>query len=378
LLWDIFCKVVDNFGDIGICWRLSNQLIERGHQVRLWVDDASALHWMAPHTRSNLQILDWPTHDCPDLSRADIWLETFGCGLTDAFINRFSSGGSLHPVWFNVEYLSAQAYVERSHLLPSPVLQGAGAGRTRHLFYPGFTTGTGGLLREDNLLKRQAAFNRGTWLAQWGIQPDAQTRVISLFCYEPLALTGLLKALQQPVQKPFGPQGIKTHLLVTQGRAQAEVARLLRTFNPLGLGALALHNLPALTQTDFDHLLWSCDLNFVRGEDSWVRALWAAKPMVWQAYPQDDDIHHQKLNAFLDWLQAPAPVRQIHHLWNGSISSDPWHLLDLSHTDHLQWQHLMHQARQRLLQDADLVTRLEAAAHRYLVTNDDKIKRPKI
>ncbi|MEO7887531.1 MAG: elongation factor P maturation arginine rhamnosyltransferase EarP, partial [Polaromonas sp.] len=43
LQWDIFCKVIDNFGDIGVCWRLAADLASRGHKVRLWVDDASAL-----------------------------------------------------------------------------------------------------------------------------------------------------------------------------------------------------------------------------------------------------------------------------------------------------------------------------------------------
>jgi hypothetical protein len=24
LHWDIFCRVIDNFGDIGVCWRLAH------------------------------------------------------------------------------------------------------------------------------------------------------------------------------------------------------------------------------------------------------------------------------------------------------------------------------------------------------------------
>jgi len=46
--WDLFCRVVDNFGDIGVCWRLAADLATRGDAVRLWCDDASALAWMAP------------------------------------------------------------------------------------------------------------------------------------------------------------------------------------------------------------------------------------------------------------------------------------------------------------------------------------------
>ena len=44
--WDIFCSVVDNFGDIGVCWRLARRLSAGlGQQVRLWVDDLAADRW---------------------------------------------------------------------------------------------------------------------------------------------------------------------------------------------------------------------------------------------------------------------------------------------------------------------------------------------
>ena len=59
MLWDIFCKVIDNHGDIGVCWRLATQLAARGHEVRLWVDDAAALDWMAPGGHDRVQVLAW-------------------------------------------------------------------------------------------------------------------------------------------------------------------------------------------------------------------------------------------------------------------------------------------------------------------------------
>jgi uncharacterized repeat protein (TIGR03837 family) len=86
---------------------------------------------------------------------------------------------------------------------------------------------------------------------------------------------------------------------------------------------LRVQYLPALTQVDYDHLLWSCDLNLVRGEDSFVRAQWAGRPFLWQIYPQHDGVHADKLAAFNDrWLAgAPAeladPVRTAMAAWNG-------------------------------------------------------------
>ena len=81
--------------------------------------------------------------------------------------------------------------------------------------------------------------------------------------------------------------------------------------------------MPFVAQDDYDRLLWSCDLNFVRGEDSFVRAQWAAKPMIWQIYPQSDNAHRAKLDAFLDRYDAESPQplgalqRRLFLAWNG-------------------------------------------------------------
>jgi uncharacterized repeat protein (TIGR03837 family) len=71
-----------------------------------------------------------------------------------------------------------------------------------------------------------------------------------------------------------------------------------------------LHVIPFIAQDDHDKLLWSCDINFVRGEDSSVRAQWAARPFVWHLYPQSEQAHLAKLRAFtdryaVDWTPAP-------------------------------------------------------------------------
>ena len=377
LLWDVFCKVIDNHGDLGVCWRLCSQLASLGHRVRLWVDQSHALAWMAPQGQARIDVLPWPSNACPDLAPADVWLETFGCGLSDAFLNHFraqlSATQKPTPPWFNLEYLSAETYVERSHLLPSPISQGAGQGLTRRFFFPGFTPRTGGLLRELHLLERQSGFDRTRWLAELGIHLQPQERVVSLFCYEPAALPGLIQALAASANQA-------TRLLVTQGRAAAavdEVVRITANGEALKQGAqtlkhmsfssqfvsvhLQIEYLPALTQIHFDHLLWASDVNFVRGEDSWVRALLAGKPMVWQTYPQDDAAHHAKLNAFLDWSDAPADVRQLHQAWNDlamGTAPPPWHLLDVLHASHQHWLEWMSQVKSRLMASEDLVTQL--------------------
>lgn len=351
-LWDIFCKVIDNYGDIGVCWRLAVGLAARGERVRLWVDDTSALDWMAPGGAAGVEVRAW-TQPIPtdDLVMGDILVETFGCEIAPEFIAYYAMSTrarGLKSTWINLEYLSAEGYAERSHSLLSPVMSGPGKGLTKHFFYPGFTAGTGGLLREADLLGRQARFDRAAWLQQLGIEFQGE-RLVSLFCYEPPALEELLDKLACDPQP--------TRLLVTAGRATAAVAAWIKDKNSSQPAwnlrkSLSFSYLPALTQYDFDHLLWSCDLNFVRGEDSLVRALWAGKPFVWQIYLQHDDAHHSKLDAFLDMLHATPSLRAFHHVWNG-VSQAALPALSLA-----QWQQTVTAARAQQLQHADLVTQI--------------------
>ena len=115
--------------------------------------------------------------------------------------------------------------------------------------------------------------------------------------------------------------------------------------------------LPFQRQDLYDRLLWRCDCNFVRGEDSLVSALWAGQPLVWQLYPQDDGAHHAKLEAFLDWLEAPPCLRQMHRVWNG-IEAATSELAPLTEQRLQRWRHCTLQARQRLSQQGDLLGQL--------------------
>ena len=360
--WDIFCEVIDNFGDIGVCWRLSADLAARGAQVRLWVDDPLALAWMAPQGCPGVEVRHWTQPlDVENLEPGDVWVEAFGCTIAPEFIAtcaHHTCANGLKPLWINLEYLSAEPYVERSHALPSLVRDGPAAGRQKWFFYPGFTAHTGGLLREADLAQRQADFNAETWLkALWprldhahgGPNRPIGEQLISLFCYEPPALEALLEQLAA-AEKP-------TRLLVTAGRASQSVRVLIssnkslqRLFNLRG--QLSISYLPTFSQRDFDHLLWASDCNLVRGEDSLVRAIWAGKPFVWHIYPQDDDAHHAKLEAFLDMAQTPAALRQFHRVWNGL------EIGTLPALDWCAWRTAAQALRARLLLHTDLASQL--------------------
>ena len=358
MLWDIFCRVIDNHGDLGVCWRLSADLASRGHNVRLWVDDASALAWMAPDmtpnadgraqfntTTGTVVVRSW--HDALngiDLP-SNVWVEAFGCELPEHFVNRAhqnqpQANSPSYPVWLNLEYLSAEAYVERSHKLPSPVMSGRLKGRTKWFFYPGFNEKTGGLIREPQIFEKLDATATPDFQRS-GNKPCSQ--LSTLFCYEPAALA---EAMQLASLNSTGHQWQVAH-----GRGALAFENALRTL-PSHLDQPSHQFIPPLSQTKFDQLLKSSDLNFVRGEDSLVRALWAGKAFVWQIYPQEDGAHGPKLNAFLDWLQAPDSLRRFHLGWNG-LSQEPLPEVDLP-----AWQACVMAARARLMQQMDLVSQL--------------------
>jgi len=350
---------MDNFGDIGVCWRLAVNLAGRGQRVRLWVDDASALQWMAPEGARGVDVQVWTSPmNLEGITPGDVLIEAFGCEIDPEFIAMYANyirAKGKKCAWINLEYLSAEPYARRCHGLPSPVASGPGQGLTKHFFYPGFSLDSGGLLREPTLMARQAEFDRRAWLAQHGVDWHGE-RLISLFCYEPMGLPALLQQCASA--------DTPTRLLVTAGRAQAAVQRWMDNQNRLQPNwnndeKLRFSYLPTLVQNDFDRLLWSCDLNCVRGEDSLVRALWAGKPFLWQIYPQHDDAHYAKLNAFLDWLDAPASLRQAHACWTAIDANAP--LPPVLDANTLAcWQTCVVAARSRVLVQNDLTGRLLA------------------
>ncbi|MFZ2988258.1 elongation factor P maturation arginine rhamnosyltransferase EarP [Ideonella sp.] len=336
-VWDVFCQVIDNYGDVGVCWRLASQLAATGLQIRLWIDDASALQWLAPDGTRDVTVHAWADADRVD-APGEVVIEAFGCDLPAAFVTQMASAPT-QPVWINLEYLSAESYVERSHRLRSPQANGL----DKWFFYPGFTASTGGLLRETDLLQRQTGFDGRDWLQRRGWAGRPGERVVSLFCYDNPALPALLQSVsEQQDTLVLTPPGPPTR--------QCEALRL-----PGSVRQIAL---PWLSQHDYDHLLWSCDLNIVRGEDSFVRAQWAARPFLWQIYPQHDGVHADKLNAFLDRHLQAAPeklasgVRLAMQGWNG-IQATPWTIPALA-----DWQVHTRHWRGTLLAQAPLAQQL--------------------
>jgi uncharacterized repeat protein (TIGR03837 family) len=331
----IFCKVVDNFGDIGICWRLSKQLRqEHGIAVTLWVDDLVSFRRICPDvdTSAETQALQgvtvrhWRGQEgafAPD-DVADIVIEFFAVDIPPGYVEAMAQRAR-RPVWFNLEGLTAEEWVEGCHRLPSmhPRLP-----LTKHFFFPGFTQRTGGLLVERELEAQRQAFDAvdaAALLARLGVTPAEQAALkVSLFCYPYAPVAELFTA--------WAAAGDAIVCLVPEGVADKAVRDFLGGEAAPGAvrthGALTVRVIPFVPQPDYDKLLWSCDLNFVRGEDSWVRAQWACKPFVWHIYSQDENLHHKKLRAFLQrYAAGNASLPEFSLAWNGASENHDWNSL---------------------------------------------------
>lgn len=348
--WCIFCRVIDNYGDIGVCWRLATQLAYKGKQITLYVDDASALAWMAPVGCEGVEVLAWPEDNASlaQYAPADIVIEAFGCELP-LHVQAALASQSKPPVWINLEYFSAEAVAVRNHGLPSPIMSGTAKGMTKWFFYPGLTVDSGGLLWGSTL-------STTSHVSQPTSHNSLQPLRISVFCYEPASLPSWMAQLCASAQT--------VSLQVAHGRATQAVQQAWQQCLTLGVQSqqLSISYVPALSQDSYDALLASCDLNMVRGEDSLVRAMWAGKAFVWQIYPQDDGAHIAKLQAFLEATHAPSLVVQAHWAWNAKT---PTALPEISHANLQEWTAWAKALQQGLQAQTDLLTRLESfvAAH---------------
>jgi uncharacterized repeat protein (TIGR03837 family) len=363
--WDIFCRVIDNYGDIGVCWRLARQLAsEHKQQVRLWVDDLNALVRIWPDAQltdrqelAGVEVRQWTNTFPTDIEIAQVVIEAFACAIPESYLQAMAAQkkAGQAPYWINLEYLSAENWVEDCHNMAS-VHPSTGLRKT--FFFPGFTAKTGGLLREQALITQQRDTDSHGFLHKMGIQKQEGNLLISLFAYENSAIAPLIAAWQE------SPTPI--HCLVPQGKILTSVNQALES--PLALGNsyvqgnLRLDLIPFLNQIQYDHLLWACDLNFVRGEDSFIRAQWAGKPFIWHIYPQDEAAHMVKLEAFLALFLAKASddlsagIREFWEAWNenGDIGQMWRTLMALAP----EWQELTHNWRQQLLEQDDLANQL--------------------
>ncbi len=297
--WVIFCRVVDFFGDAGFCWRLACALNDQGvGRVTLVIDRLDVLHALVGETPvPAVSVVSWQeaeqrwqSHGVGKTERADVVIEAFACDPPDIFLRSLSD----QTQWITLDYLATELWADQVHggLSPSPRLSYPAA-RRRRWFIPGFSGQTGGLLH--GRWRHISADERRAWRAQLAGRPIADDVFLILgFGYEDAHWDRLMGLASEQLPKGFREPVI---------------------WKPHGI---------AFSQSEFDEVLQACDLNFVRGEDSFVRAHWASAgpwrvPFVWQPYRQQEGAHATKLVAWLSRVCADprtTPLVDLHWAWN--------------------------------------------------------------
>ena len=291
---DIFCDVVDNFGDAGVCWRLARSLFkEKGLTVRLYINDFETLSKIVKafdktkdgSVCEGITVCRW--EDALNNEPAEVVIETFGCRLDERFEEKIAATKPA-PIWINLEYLSAEDWVEGCHSLPSPHPR---LNANKYFFFPGLTKKTGSVVIEEDLLQRQKDFesHKADFLKKLGVVNEKALKIF-VFCYPTAPLKELVNALKAADDYQF-------EFLLASGEAGEIIQKSVLDEKLKNVHCVKL---PLVDQKGFDSFLWASDLLIVRGEDSFVRAQLAAKPFIWNIYPQDEKAHIVKLEAFLN------------------------------------------------------------------------------
>ncbi|WP_257012124.1 elongation factor P maturation arginine rhamnosyltransferase EarP [Snodgrassella alvi] len=314
----VFVRVIDNYGDAGVGWRLSCLLAEYLlMHVRLWIDDTDALNKLlpAPEKQARITIEAWQGDAMmqQQLSAAAdpvLVIETFGCELPPQVLERMRQ---CRPLWLNWEYLTAEDWAVGLHAMSS--LQPNGL--EKYFWFMGIDADSGGLLREPDYLAEREKFRQQPQLQQafrqeYGLPLQHTGQLWLVFAYTSGQWAQWMAMWQQadtPVTLWLAGGQVIESLRAAKLIAPEE---LQQEGDICELGNVTLVRIPFVPQAAFDRLLWLADAAIVRGEDSFVRALWAGLPFFWHIYRQDDDVHLQKLHSF--WFKAmqgwPAELRQ--------------------------------------------------------------------
>ncbi|MBU3577040.1 elongation factor P maturation arginine rhamnosyltransferase EarP [Polynucleobacter sp. UK-Kesae-W10] len=292
--WDIFCQIVDNYGDAGVCWRLARSLSSlHGQEVRIYCDDLPTLNLLAsgvdPRIKGKIDIQPWEAsyNNARHPAQApDVVIEAFGCELPERYLTNLFIA-PIKPIIINLEYLSAEPWITEFHAKASPQSHGI----PKYFFFPGFQDEVGGLLLdpippEGHQVQEQIPQNlQEIWA---NLRPGAKR--ISIFCYPGAPLRKWLTDL--------GALGEDVDVLLAHGHVEQ-----LNLYGEKEIQLpknIQLLSMPFVSQDEYDWVLSQCDFNIVRGEDSFIRAQLAGKPFIWHIYPQEDRAHEVKLAAFLD------------------------------------------------------------------------------
>ena len=303
---DIFCEIIDNYGDIGVVYRTAKELQKIFPESKIRV----FLNRLDEFKKINSQVIDLPSQNIDGIEyitfdylrdnankllTAQVIIEAFGCQIPEEYIEIAYDNSEL---LINLEYLSAEDWIEDFHLQSSPL----GRGKLKKVFFmPGFTEKSGGVIADSNYLERiQRVLENKEFYEKKYLSDieDRENKIVgTLFSYEK-NFTPLLEDLKKLDKNVV--------ILAMGEKTQDSLRKILKNFsiedfrNSLKYGKIEIKFLNFLNQEEYEELINIVDFNFVRGEDSFIRAVLTGKPYMWHIYCQEEYAHMDKIEGFLD------------------------------------------------------------------------------
>ena len=279
---DIFCQVIDNYGDVGVAYRLAREFkrVYPNKKLRFVINQIEELNLI--RKSENIEVILYK-----DISKiensADLIIESFGCEIPKKYMDKALKNSKLI---INLEYFSAEKWVDDFHLQESFL----GGNLKKYFFIPGLSEKSGGILLDNEFLerKKKVEANKEYYLEKFGIK-EKYDLMGSIFSYEK-NFDSLIEELKK--------LGKKIILLILSEKTQKNFIKYFDNGN--NYDKIKFVKLPFFTYDKYEELLALCDFNLVRGEDSFVRALLLGKPFLWHIYPQDENTHIKKLESFLE------------------------------------------------------------------------------
>lgn len=321
---DIFCSIIDNFGDIGVAYRFAKEFKNKNPhcRTRLFVDKMEVFrgichfidtskavqeHESITYVNSSVVDRDFVEKD----GVADVLVEMFACEIPEIVMDHAFTKSKL---LINLEYLSAEDWVEGYHLKESLLPRGT---LKKYFFMPGFTTNTGGLILNPELEKNRSELSAKRFdflnkiLNSFGRQIDTTENCLfgSVFTYLRNFnnfIRDLSKIDKDVYLFVFGEKS-KEGILSSPTKFTVESTDT----NYIKFKNINILMMPFLEQNRYDSLLCHCDFNLVRGEDTLARAVLSAKPFIWNAYLQDNKYQKVKVEALLGKMEKHFENRDV-------------------------------------------------------------------
>ena len=278
---DIFCQVIDNYGDVGVAYRLAREFkrVYPNKKLRFVINQIEELNLI--RKSEDIEIILYK--DISKIENSADLIESFGCEIPKEYMDKALKNSKLI---INLEYFSAEKWVDDFHLQESFL----GGNLKKYFFIPGLSEESGGILLDNEFLerKKKVEANKEYYLEKFGIK-EKYDLIGSVFSYEK-NFDSLIEELKKLDKKVI--------LLILSEKTQKNFIKYFDNGN--NYDKIKFVKLPFFTYDKYEELLALCDFNLVRGEDSFVRALLLGKPFLWHIYPQDENTHIKKLESFLE------------------------------------------------------------------------------